>query len=124
MFPFLTGRRAVRITRLRLFIEAKHRACPGSQFCVNVVSPALGHEHRQHAEEEREDEFTCVVTDDREGPATFCGEVDVDFGPIGDSEGRGFGCLRFGDEVVMSGVQEAYMLCEWVVGAGGVVRLI
>jgi hypothetical protein len=103
MFPFLTQKRAVRVTAIHLFIQEAH-ACPGKQIRVHIF-PA---EKNRGCKDE---EFFCVVGD--ECPCVYHGKVTVDFGPIFGNIRHNFGFIRFKDD--MRWVEEAYMLCEYVV---------
>jgi hypothetical protein len=102
MFPFLVGRRAVRIKCLYLFITVA-RACPGERIYVGV----------KPVEKKccKEEEFVCVVDDFC--PCTYYGKVDVNFGPISGNAPHVFGSFSF--ERDMPRVQEAYLLVEYEV---------
>lgn len=102
MFPFLTGRRAVRIKCIHLFVETAH-ACPGSHIRVSVIPSGEKGQCRER-------EFVCIVDEDC---AFYFGKVEVEFGPIVGNAWHNFGHLRF--DCDMPRAEEAYLLCEYEV---------
>jgi hypothetical protein len=106
MFPFLVGRRAIRVTCLHLVMQTS-RAYPGEHIRVSLLP--------REKEGCKEEDIICVVSDDCQ--CTYYGNVKVDFGPIFESSWHNFGFLRFGGE--MKRAKEAYLLCEYEVDCLG-----
>jgi hypothetical protein len=131
MFPFLTGRRAVTVSRIHFFVDVgKNHVCPGAHFRAAFEAADWQHEKEggdtdddddgsdEEAEnygDETERTFECVVS--AESPGVYYGVVDVHLGPIAGDEGRELGCFRFPKDVPRA--CEAYMLCEYEVVDSG-----
>jgi hypothetical protein len=89
LFPFLTGRRDIRIVRVQLFIRAPHSAHAGAHIRVKYCKPRpqhhRPHHHRHHrlSDSTADDsspetlEFDCVLA--REYPDLYHGTLNLNF---------------------------------------------
>jgi hypothetical protein len=117
MFPFLTGRRTVTVSRIHFFVDVGGEdvdVCAGAHFWVGFKPLDWRREEDEDEDEEDDDEekeriFECVVSS--ESPGVYHGFVDVHLGPISRDDCRDFGCFRFPKD--MPRACEAYMLCEY-----------
>jgi hypothetical protein len=98
MFPYLVGKRRVRISSLHLFIIIEER-------CEKYIRVAVEPVHRDFCAEK---EFVCIVDD--VCPSAYHGKVDVDFDRI---EGNVWS--EFGKLVVEKDIRacEAYLLVRY-----------
>jgi hypothetical protein len=101
MFPFIVGRRAVKISAIHVFIQSGRRPKYGS---VPVKYVGVG-------ECPIEEEFACVA--DGECPGLFHGISKVELGPIFGEICEEFGHLRFEKEILDVGPRDIYLLCDY-----------
>ena len=106
MFPFLTGRRQVKVVELQLFIETDGCISVGEHIKVKFYKAG----HKFHEDECCETdvlEFQCVVS--REWQRLYHGSIKLDLGPIGFE--YDCGTLRFPKHV--GEVREMYLLLRY-----------
>jgi hypothetical protein len=101
MFPFLVGRRAVKITYIHLFIQ---KYCPGEHIRIGLPPPR----EKGNCKEEG---FVGVI-------GYTCGhtlyrKIKADFGPISGHSWHNFGHLRLRHNLPC--VEEAYLFCEYYI---------
>jgi len=115
MFPFLTGRRALSVVKLQLFIQAEEPRPNGAH--IRVQYHASRYSHEEDGDEyhygSSTREFDCVVH--AEWPGLYHGVIDVEMEvpPTGRRESKACGTLRFPSD--MFDIREAYVLCQYKV---------
>jgi hypothetical protein len=110
LFPFVTGRRALRVVRLQVFVEPEERQPEGSHFRLWYHDWESGGEG-DWDEHHQGRAFDCVVH--REWPALYHGivDVDMDVATWNRSGGDGRGILRFPQD--LCGIRDVYVLCQF-----------
>ena len=120
MFPFVTNRREVRITRLEIFLESPC-ALEGEHFRV-AFEPGRAQALADKPKKQGGDccatgkrAFTCVVA--AEWPGLYHGVLDVELGPVAHGAASAtvpeLGRLRFPYD--LAPVEEVYLLCRYTI---------
>jgi hypothetical protein len=110
-FPFLTGRRSVTITSIRIFVETERAV--GDE-CAEHFTAYYIPEYAECDEDKKK--IVCVAGEDM--PRFYEGVLEVCLGPVEDLEYQGqvFGYLKFPEVLKRAGVRQVYLLCRYVVG--------
>ena len=105
-FPFITGRRAVVITSVHIFVDAGAPAETGEHFSVEFV-PEDG-----YCEDGRK---TIVCNNSSDGcEGLYHGVLSgVRMGPLWEDDGRVLGRFRFPESLGRAKVRQAYFLCSY-----------
>jgi hypothetical protein len=104
MFPFIVGRRAVKICAIHVFIQGGRRQTKCGSVPVRYVGAG-------HDECPVEEEFACVA--DQECVGLYHGKLKVELGPVTDDMFDEFGILRFEKQILDIGLREIYLLCDY-----------
>ncbi|MGF7237446.1 MAG: neuraminidase-like domain-containing protein, partial [Frankia sp.] len=106
MFPFLPGRRPVRIHRLDLFFSAPEAAAGGTRYVEFLVGHRPGHAGECRCRRVR---VACVAADD--WPGLFHGVVTADLPELDGDTYREVGTVRF--EHGMGPVERMFLCCGY-----------
>jgi hypothetical protein len=114
MFPFIVGRRAVKVCTIHVFVQSERLSkCASKGKCANISVTYVGPPRGEEEEEECPVEMELACVTDGECSVLFHGVLKVELGPILGDVYEEFGYLRFAKGVLDLGPRNVYLLCDY-----------